>query len=195
VRELECDFLAFSGHKMYGPTGIGVLWGSASWLDRLPPYQGGGDMIRTVTFAESTFADLPHKFEAGTPHIAGAIGLGAAVDFLSGLDREAVREHEQDLLQYAQDALGTLTGVRLVGTAEEKESVVSFVIAGVHAHDVGTLLDREGIAVRAGHHCAQPVMERFGVPATARCSFALYNTRDEIDRLRVGVERIIRMFS
>ncbi|HSF06803.1 MAG TPA: cysteine desulfurase [Methylomirabilota bacterium] len=194
VRNLGCDFYVFSGHKLLGPTGIGVLYGKAELLEQMPPWQGGGDMIKVVTFEKTTYHDPPYKFEAGTPHIAGAIGLGAAVDYVDtlGLDRIAAYEHE--LLAYGTKVLAALPGLRLIGTAREKASVLSFVMEGVHAHDVGTILDREGIAVRTGHHCAMPVMERFGVPATTRASLALYNTRAEIDALVQGLRQVREIF-
>jgi cysteine desulfurase/selenocysteine lyase len=194
VRALDCDFYAISGHKMFGPTGIGALYGKAALLDAMPPYQGGGEMIRTVRFEQTTYAPLPAKFEAGTPHIAGAIGMGVAVDYLRGLSWEWVHRHETDLLQYATAQLEALPGVRIVGTAPVKAAVVSFVMDGVHAHDVGTILDQEGIAVRTGHHCTQPVMERLGVPATARASLACYNTREEVDALVRGIEKVREVF-
>jgi cysteine desulfurase/selenocysteine lyase len=195
VQELGCDFYAFSSHKMYGPTGVGVLYGREQLLDRMPPWQGGGEMILSVTFAKTTYNALPNKFEAGTPNISGGIGLGAAVDFLSGLDRDAAQAYEDALLQQATATLGKIPGLRIVGTAPEKASLVSFVVAGVHPHDLGTILDEDGIAVRTGHHCAMPVMEFFKLPATARASFAFYNTFDEIDRLAAGIERARRMFA
>jgi len=195
VRELDCDFYVFSGHKLYGPTGIGVLYGKAQLLDAMPPYQGGGDMIRSVTFEKTTYNDLPYKFEAGTPHIAGAIGLGAAIDYVTSVGLEAVAEHEHELLACATDALSAVPGLRLIGTAREKAGVISFVLEDVHPHDVGTVLDREGVAVRAGHHCAQPVMQRFGVPATTRASFGMYNTRDEIDALVRGIHKVREVFA
>jgi cysteine desulfurase/selenocysteine lyase len=194
VRDLGCDFYAFSGHKLFGPTGIGVLYGKAALLEAMPPYQGGGEMIRSVTFEKTTYNTIPYRFEAGTPHIAGAIGLGAAIDYLEGLDREAVAAYERDLLEYATRALAGVAGVRLIGTAKEKTAVVSFVLEGVHAHDLGTILDQEGIAIRAGHHCAQPVMARFGVPATARASLAFYNTRQEVDALVKGLRKVKEVF-
>ena len=194
VRDLDCDFYTLSGHKMFGPTGIGVLYGKEALLEAMPPWQGGGDMIASVTFEKTEYNRLPYKFEAGTPHIAGVIGLGAAVDYLAGLDGGARRAHEDDLLAYATEALKTLPRLRLVGTAREKTSVLSFVIEGAHPHDVGTILDREGIAVRAGHHCAQPLMDRLGVEATARASLALYNTREEVDALRAGLQRVLEVF-
>jgi cysteine desulfurase/selenocysteine lyase len=194
VQELDCDFYAFSGHKVYGPTGIGVLYGKAGLLGAMPPYQGGGDMISSVTFEKTTYNTLPHKFEAGTPHVAGAIGLGAAIDYLSATGVENVARHEQELLGYATAALARVPGVRLIGTARERAGAVSFILEGVHPHDIGTILDREGIAIRTGHHCAQPVMERFGVPATARASLACYNTRDDIDVLVEGMHKVKEVF-
>jgi cysteine desulfurase / selenocysteine lyase len=195
VQELGCDFYAFSSHKMYGPTGVGVLYGREQLLDRMPPWQGGGEMILQVTFAKTTYNALPNKFEAGTPNISGGIGLGAAVDFLSGLDLDAAHAHEEALLRHATATLNKVRGLRIVGTAPAKASLVSFVVEGVHPHDLGTILDEDGIAVRTGHHCAMPVMDFFQVPATARASFAFYNTFDEIDRLALGVERARKMFA
>ncbi len=183
VQDLDCDFFACSGHKMFGPTGIGVLYGKADLLERMPPYQGGGDMIEQVSFTTTTYARLPAKFEAGTPAIAEAVGLGATIDYLGAIDFTALAAYERDLLQYATERVSTVPGVRLIGTAQERAGVVSFVMDPIHPHDIGTVLDREGVAVRAGHHCAQPVMEHFGVPATIRASFALYNTKDEVDAL------------
>ena len=194
VRELDCDFYAFSGHKLYGPTGIGVLYGKERWLEEMPPYQGGGDMIRSVTFEKTTYNSLPYKFEAGTPHIAGVIGLGAAVDYLNEVGLERAGAYENELLAYATERLRRIPGVRLIGTAREKVGVLSFVLENIHPHDVGTILDREGIAVRAGHHCAMPVMDRFGVPATTRASFAFYNTRQEADALAAGIEKVQEVF-
>ncbi len=194
LQRLGCDFYVFSGHKLFGPTGIGVLWGRREHLEEMPPYQGGGEMIRSVTFERTEYARPPARFEAGTPNIAGAVGLAAAVEFVEGLDPAAVAAHEAALLAAATERLGALPGVRLIGTARRKVSVLSFVLEGVHAHDVGTILDLEGVAVRAGHHCTQPVMERFGVPATSRASFALYNTLDEVERLAAGVERVRAVF-
>ncbi len=194
VQALDADFYVISSHKMYGPTGVGVLYGKAALLEAMPPYQGGGDMIASVTFEKTTYNTLPYKFEAGTPHIAGVIGLGAAIDYLNALDLERAADYEHDLLDYATGAVSRVPGIRLIGTAHEKTAVLSFVVEGVHAHDVGTILDQEGIAVRTGHHCAQPVMERFGVPATARASFAFYNTREEIDALAAGLEKVRRIF-
>jgi cysteine desulfurase / selenocysteine lyase len=184
----------FSGHKVFGPTGIGVLYGRAELLERMPPFQGGGDMIKAVTFEKTTYNDLPYKFEAGTPHIAGAIGLGAALDYLQGLGLDQVAAYEGELLAYGTAALAAIPGLRLIGTAREKASVLSFTVEGIHAHDVGTILDREGIAVRTGHHCAMPVMQRFGVPATTRASLALYNTREEIDALARALGRVHEIF-
>jgi len=194
VHTLGCDFYAISGHKMYGPSGIGALWAKLEHLETMPPYQGGGEMIATVTFEKTTYNVPPHKFEAGTPNIAGAIGLGAAVDYLQALGLDSIAAHERDLLAYATEAVGGIPGVRLVGTAREKEAVLSFILDDIHPHDVGTILDREGIAVRAGHHCAQPVMDHYGVPATVRASFGVYNTRDEIDRLVEGIGRVQELF-
>jgi len=195
VQALGCDFYAFSGHKLFGPTGIGVLYGREALLDRMPPWQGGGDMILSVAFDKTTYNALPYKFEAGTPNISGAIGLGAAVDFLQSLDLAAVHAHEHALLEYATSKLGQIDGLSIVGTARDKASLVSFVVAGVHPHDLGTILDEDGIAVRTGHHCAMPVMEFFKLPATARASFALYNTFEEIDRLAAAIPRAIALFA
>jgi cysteine desulfurase / selenocysteine lyase len=194
VQEIGCDFYAFSGHKLFGPTGVGVLFGRSELLERMPPYQGGGDMISLVTFEKTHYNVLPYKFEAGTPHIAGGIGLGAAIDYLGTLNWKQVVAHEQDLLAYATDSLSSIPGLKIIGTAKEKAGVISFVFDHVHAHDVGTILDQEGIAVRAGHHCAMPVMQRFGVPATTRASFAFYNTRDEVDALRRAIHRVLKVF-
>ncbi|HKO99822.1 MAG TPA: cysteine desulfurase [Pyrinomonadaceae bacterium] len=195
VQDLDCDFFAFSGHKMFAPTGSGVVYGKAALLETMNPFQGGGDMIRNVTFEKTTYADLPNKFEAGTPAIASQIGLGAAIDYLNTIDRVKAVAHEHELLRYATERLMAIEGVRIVGTAREKASVLSFVIDEIHPHDIGTILDQEGIAVRAGHHCAQPVMQRFNVPATARASFAFYNTKDEVDVLARTIERVIEIFS
>jgi len=195
VRDLDCDFYAFSGHKLYGPTGVGVLYGKASLLDAMPPYQGGGDMIRSVTFEKTLYNVLPYKFEAGTPNIAGGIGLGAAIDYLSQVGLDLVTEYERELLDYATEAVSTITGVQIIGTAKEKAGVLSFVLDGVHAHDIGTILDQEGIAIRTGHHCAMPVMQRFGVSATARASLAFYNTREEVDALVGAIHKVKRVFS
>ena len=195
VQALDADFYAFSGHKVYGPTGIGVLYGKRALLEAMPPYQGGGDMIRSVTFEKTTYNDLPWKFEAGTPDIAGAIALGAALKYITGLGMENIAAHENDLLVYATEAVGAIPGVQLIGTANERVGVVSFVLDGVHPHDLGTILDREGIAIRTGHHCAQPVMERFGIPATARASFAVYNTKEEVDALVAGIRTAREVFA
>ncbi len=195
VQALDCDFYAFSGHKLYGPTGVGVLYGKADLLAAMPPYQGGGDMIRQVTFERTTYNDLPYKFEAGTPHIAGGIALGAAIDYLEGVGLEAVAAHEQALLAHATTRAAATPGLRLIGTARAKASILSFVLEGVHAHDVGSILDLEGVAVRTGHHCAMPVMEHFGVPATVRASFALYNTRAEVDALFAAIAKVQEVFA
>jgi len=195
VQDLDCDFYAISGHKMFAPTGSGVLYGKAELLEKMNPFLGGGSMIRTVTFERSTYAAIPDKFEAGTPAIASAIGLGAAIDYLNGLDREAAHAHEQELLAYATEKLSAVEGVRVIGTAREKASVLGFVMDEIHPHDVGTILDQEGIAIRAGHHCAQPVMQHFGVPATARASFAFYNTKEEADALVAAVQKVIEVFA
>lgn len=194
VRELDCDFYAFSGHKVFGPTGIGILYGKADLLEEMPPYQGGGDMIKMVTFEKTLYNDLPYKFEAGTPHVAGGIGLGAAIDYVTAIGMKRVAAYEHDLLTYATEALSTIPELRLIGTARQKTGVLSFVIDGIHAHDIGTILDYEGIAVRTGHHCAMPVMQRFGVPATTRASLAFYNTREEIDTLVVAIHKAIEIF-
>jgi len=194
VQDLGCDFYAFSGHKVFGPTGVGILYGRADLLEAMPPYQGGGDMISLVTFEKTHYNVLPYKFEAGTPHIAGGIGLAAAIDYLSGLDWTQIGAHERDLLAYGTSALSSIEGLRIIGTAKEKAGVISFVFDHIHAHDVGTILDQEGVAVRAGHHCAMPVIQRFGVPATTRASFALYNTREEIDVLIRGIDRALKVF-
>lgn len=194
VQDLDCDFYALSGHKVFGPTGIGVLYGKAHLLEAMPPWQGGGDMIRSVTFEKTIYNDLPYKFEAGTPHIAGAIGLGAALDYVTAIGLDQIAAWEHDLLVYGTEALAAVPGLRLIGTAREKAAVLSFVLEGVHPHDVATILDRQGIAIRAGHHCAQPVVERFGVPATSRASLAFYNTRQEIDALVEGLGRVREIF-
>lgn len=190
VQQLDCDFYAFSSHKMFGPTGVGILYGKQELLEAMPPYQGGGDMIKSVTFEKTIFNDLPFKFEAGTPNIAGGIGLGAAVDYMNGMDMNAVMAYEHELLEYATAKLLEIPGLRIIGTAKAKASVISFVLEGVHPHDIGTILDYEGVAIRTGHHCAQPVMQRFGVPATARASFAFYNTKDEVDVLVRAVRKV-----
>jgi cysteine desulfurase/selenocysteine lyase len=195
VRDLGCDFYCFSGHKLYGPTGIGALYGRRERLEAMAPWQGGGDMISSVTFEKTTYNVLPYKFEAGTPHIAGAIGLGVAIDYVQSVGIDAIASYEAELLAYGTRALEGMRGVRLIGTARHKASVLSFVMEGVHAHDVGTILDQEGIAIRTGHHCAQPVMDRFGVPATARASLAFYNTRDEIDALVAALGKVAEVFA
>ncbi|MFN6962606.1 MAG: SufS family cysteine desulfurase [Pyrinomonadaceae bacterium] len=195
VQDLDCDFFTFSGHKMYAPTGSGVVYGKREWLDKMPPYQTGGGMIRTVSFERSTFAPIPEKFEAGTPAIAANIGLGAAIDYLNSIDFAAAAAHEHELLEYATERLADIPGVRIIGTAAQKASVLSFEIEGVHPHDIGTILDQEGIAIRAGHHCAQPVMQFFDVPATARASFAFYNTKEEVDKLADSIQKVIDVFA
>ncbi|MBM3486844.1 MAG: cysteine desulfurase [Alphaproteobacteria bacterium] len=194
VQALDCDFYVFSGHKLYGPSGIGVLYGKAALLEAMPPYQGGGEMIETVTFQKTTYAGLPFKFEAGTPHIVGAVGLGAAIEYLGSLGLPRIAAHEHELLAYATERLAALNAIRIVGRAPEKAAILSFTLDGVHPHDIGTILDREGIAVRTGHHCAQPVMDRFDLPATVRASFGLYNTREEVDRLVAGLARVQEIF-
>jgi len=195
VQALDCDFYVFSGHKIYGPTGIGVLYGKTALLEAMPPYQGGGDMISSVTFEKTTYNKIPHKFEAGTPDIAGVIGLGAAITYITQLGLDNIAHHEHDLLAYATRAFAALPGVHLIGTAKQKAGVLSFVMDGIHPHDIGTILDQEGVAIRTGHHCAQPVMERFGVPATARASFGLYNTREEIDLLVQATQKVREVFA
>ncbi len=195
VRALDCDFYVLSSHKLYGPTGIGVLYSKRELLDAMPPYQGGGDMISSVTFEKTLYNKLPYKFEAGTPNVAGGIGLGAAVDYVSRIGLDRIAEHEHELLTYATEALSRIPGLRLIGTAPQKAAVVSFVLDGIHPHDIGTILDREGIAIRTGHHCAQPLMQRFGVPATARASFALYNTVEDVDALAAGIGKVQEVFA
>jgi cysteine desulfurase/selenocysteine lyase len=194
VQSLGCDFYVSSGHKMFGPTGIGLLYGREEWLEQMPPYQGGGDMIATVSFEKTTYAPLPAKFEAGTPHIAGVVGLGAAIDYMWSVGIDAIAEHEAALLRYATARLDEIEGLRIIGRAKEKASVMSFVMDGVHPHDIGTVLDAEGIAIRAGHHCAQPLMDRLNLPATARASFAFYNTFEEIDALVAAIDRVRQVF-
>ncbi len=194
VQDLDCDFYAFSGHKLCGPTGIGILYGKAALLERMQPFKGGGDMILSVTFEKTTYNVIPQKFEAGTPPIAAAIGLGAAVDYLSGIGMDAIAAHERDLLDYATEQVKRMPGVRIIGTAAEKAAVLSFALVGVHPHDVGTLLNQDGVAVRTGHHCAQPVMQRFKVPATSRASFAFYNTMAEVDALVAGIRNVQKVF-
>jgi cysteine desulfurase/selenocysteine lyase len=193
VKDMDCDFFVFSGHKVFGPTGIGVLYGKEDLLDRMPPYQGGGDMIAKVTFERTTYNELPYKFEAGTPHIAGGICLGEAIKFLSEMDLDAVQKYEKELAEYAQDMLDTFEGMRIIGEAKKKTSVVSFVMENIHPFDIGTLLDKQGIAVRTGHHCTQPLMDFFGIPGTVRASFAFYNTRQEVDTFITAVEKSINM--
>jgi cysteine desulfurase/selenocysteine lyase len=195
VQALGCDFYAISSHKMFGPMGIGVLYGKTELLDAMPPYQGGGDMISSVTFEKTIYNKLPFKFEAGTPDVAGAIGLGAAIEYLNAIGMEEIAAYEHGLLAYATEKVSAITGVRLIGTASNKAGVLSFVMDNVHPHDIGTILDQEGIAIRTGHHCAQPVMQRFGIPATARASFALYNTKDEVDALAQGIQKVHEVFS
>jgi cysteine desulfurase/selenocysteine lyase len=195
VRALDCDFYAFSGHKIYGPTGIGVLYGKRALLEAMPPYQGGGDMIRSVTFEKTLYNQLPYKFEAGTPDIAGVVGLGAAIAYVNEIGLSDIVAHEEDLLAYGTEALSAIPGLTLVGTAKEKVSVLSFVLEGIHPHDIGTILDRQGIAIRTGHHCAQPLMLRFGIPATARASLAVYNTAQEIDALAAGIRKVKEVFA
>jgi cysteine desulfurase / selenocysteine lyase len=194
VRALDCDFYAFSGHKIFGPTGIGILYGKEALLDAMPPYQVGGDMIRTVTFGQTEYNDLPFKFEAGTPNIAGAIALGAALDYVSAIGADAITAHERDLLEHATQLVNGINGLKIVGTAEHKASILSFTLEGVHPHDIGTILDHDGIAIRAGHHCAMPLMQRFGISGTARASFSLYNTRAEVDALVAGLVKVQEMF-
>ncbi|MFN3694346.1 MAG: SufS family cysteine desulfurase, partial [Ignavibacterium sp.] len=194
VQELDCDFLAFSGHKLYGPTGIGILYGKVNHLDTMPPYQGGGDMISKVTFEKTLYNELPYKFEAGTPNIAGAIGLGAAIDYVEKIGIEKIARHENDLLEYATEKISELKGLRIIGTSKNKISVLSFVLENVHPHDVGTFLDFEGVAIRTGHHCTQPIMDRYGIPATSRASFGMYNTFDEVDVLVNGLKKILEVF-
>ena len=194
VQALDCDFLAFSGHKIYGPTGIGVLYGQERWLDRLPPYQGGGDMIRRVTFEETTYNDLPYKFEAGTPNIAGAIGLGAALDYVQGIGLETIARYESELFRYATERLSRVPELRIIGTAPQRAAVISFVLKNIHPHDVGTIVNHVGVAIRTGHHCTQPVMDHFGLAATSRASLAIYNSKEEIDQLVDALHTVIGMF-
>jgi cysteine desulfurase/selenocysteine lyase len=190
VRALGVDFYAATGHKLYGPTGMGILYGREALLESMPPFLGGGDMISSVTFERSTWNELPYKFEAGTPHIEGAVGLGAAIDYIGGVGFDAIARHEQDLLAYGTRLLQSIPGVRLIGTARQKASILSFVMENIHPHDIGTIVDREGVAIRTGHHCAQPVMDRFGIPATARASLAMYNTREELDALGAALVKV-----
>jgi cysteine desulfurase/selenocysteine lyase len=195
MQDLDCDFYAFSGHKLCGPTGIGILYGKAALLEKMQPFKGGGDMILSVTFEKTTYNTIPHKFEAGTPPIAAAIGLGAAIDYLTGVGMDAIARHETDLLDYATQEVNRMSGVRVIGTAERKAAVLSFTVDGVHPHDVGTLLNEEGVAIRTGHHCAQPVMQRFKVPATCRASFAFYNTSSEVDALVAAIRKVQKVFA
>ena len=195
VRDLDADFYAFSGHKIYGPTGIGILYGKRRLLDAMPPYQGGGEMIRDVSLERTTYADLPHKFEAGTPHIAGSVALGAAIDYVSHLGLNNIAKYEHELLATATNKIQEIPGLKLIGTARDKSAILGFVMEGIHPHDIGTILDREGVAVRVGHHCAQPAMKRFGLPATARASFSFYNTEAEIDRLIAGLHKVREVFA
>ncbi|MDX1666518.1 MAG: cysteine desulfurase [Saprospiraceae bacterium] len=195
VQALDCDFYTFSGHKIFGPTGIGILYGKEKWLDEMPPYQGGGDMIKSVTFERTTYNELPHKFEAGTPNIAGAIGLGVALEYVRNIGLDKIAAYEQELLDYATDRLLGVEGLRIIGTSKEKASLISFILEGVHPHDIGQFLDYEGIAVRTGHHCTEPVMRRFEIPATTRASFAFYNTREEVDRLAAALEKVRDIFA
>jgi len=195
VQDLDCEFYAFSGHKMFGPTGIGVLYGKMRLLEEMQPFKGGGDMILSVTFEKTTYNAIPHKFEAGTPPIAEAIGLGAAMEYMASIGYDGIVAHEHALLEYATEMVGSIPGVRLIGTAKEKAAVLSFNVGDIHPHDVGTLLNQEGVAVRTGHHCAQPVMQRFGVAATARASFAFYNTFEEVDALAAAVRKVQKLFA
>lgn len=195
VQSLDCDFFAFSGHKLFGPTGIGVLYGKAAVLEKMPPYQGGGDMIERVTFEKTTFRGLPERFEAGTPDISGAIGLAAAIHYLDKFDHVALAAHESALLNYATELVANVQGIRIIGEAPEKVGVLSFVLEGVHPHDIGTVLDNEGIAIRAGHHCCQPLMQRYKIPGTARASFAFYNTRAEVEQLAGALAKVRKLFS
>lgn len=194
VKDLDCDFFVFSGHKMFGPTGIGVLYGKRKYLEMMTPYQGGGDMIKSVTFEKTIYNDIPYKFEAGTPNIAGVTALGSAVDYINGVGLDRIYQHEQELLQYATESLLNIDGLRIIGTAENKSAVISFMLEGIHPHDIGTIIDHEGVAIRTGHHCTQPVMQRFGIPATARASFAVYNTKEEVDVLIRGLDKVKKVF-
>jgi cysteine desulfurase/selenocysteine lyase len=194
VQDLDCDFYAFSAHKLCGPTGIGMLYGKSSLLEAMQPFKGGGDMIASVTFEKTTYAAIPHKFEAGTPPIAAAIGFGAAIDYLESIGMDDIAAHEHELLSYATERMAEIKGLRIIGTAAHKTAVLSFTLDGIHPHDIGTILNEDGIAVRTGHHCAQPVMERFKVPATSRASFAFYNTRSEVDALIAGIRNVQKVF-
>ena len=195
VQDIDCDFYCFSSHKLYGPTGIGILCGKQHLLEEMCPYQGGGDMIKTVTFKKTTYSDLPYKFEAGTPNIAGVIGIGAAIDYVNNIGMKAIAEYENYLLEYATGAISTIKDLKLIGTAKQKAAILSFIIKDIHPHDIGTILDHEGIAIRTGHHCAMPIMDKYGVPATARASFSFYNTTEEIDKLIIGIEHAKEVFS
>jgi cysteine desulfurase/selenocysteine lyase len=195
VQAIGCDFYVATGHKLYGPTGIGFLYGKAERFEAMPPFLGGGDMIRTVSFEKSTWNDLPHKFEAGTPDISGAVALGTALDYITAIGLDRIEAHERDLLEFGTEALKAVPGLRLIGTAPHKASILSFVMEGVHPHDIGTIVDREGVAIRTGHHCAQPVMDRFGVPATARASLAMYNTRADLETLARALTRVHKVFA
>jgi len=195
VQDLDCDFYVFSGHKMFAPTGIGIMYGKQSLLEAMPPWQGGGDMILSVSFDHTQYNELPYKFEAGTPNISGAIGLGAAIDYMQGLGIDKLADYEHELLMYATEKLEALDGVRIIGTAKQKASVLSFMIEGVHPHDVGTIFDQQGVAIRTGHHCAQPVMQFYGIPATARASFAFYNTFEEVDALVLAIKKVQELFA
>ena len=194
VQDLDCDFFAFSGHKVYGPTGVGVLYGKEAWLEKLPPYQGGGEMIKNVSFEKTTYNELPYKFEAGTPDYVATHALATALDYVSGLGMENIEAHEQELTRYALEQLQRIEGMRILGAAKERDAVISFLVGDIHHLDMGTLLDRLGIAVRTGHHCAEPLMRRLGIEGTVRASFALYNTKEEVDALVAGIERIRKMF-
>jgi len=195
MQELDCDFYVFSGHKLFGPTGIGILYGKAEYLEAMPPFLGGGEMIKSVTFEKTIYNDLPYKFEGGTPDIAGAIGLGAAIDYVNNLGFDQITAHEDELLRYGTNALSSIEGLKIIGTAGHKAGILSFVMDKAHPHDIGTILDEQGIAVRTGHHCAQPVMQRFQIPATARASLAFYNTKEDIDALIKGIDRVLEVFS
>ena len=195
VQALDCDFYVFSGHKLYGPTGIGILYGKADLLEAMPPYQGGGEMIRSVTFEKTLYNVLPHKFEAGTPNIAGSIGLGAAIDYVEALGIERIAAYEHQLLEYGTELLSRISNLQIIGTARDKSGILSFVMDCAHPHDIGTILDAEGIAIRTGHHCAQPLMDRFGISATARASMAFYNTKEDLDALAKAIDRVIEVFS
>ena len=194
VQDLDCDFYALSGHKLFGPTGIGVLYGKEKWLNQLPPYQGGGDMIKSVSFEKTTYNELPFKFEAGTPNIVGALGLKVAIDYCNSIGFDKIAAYEEELLHYATEKMSAIEGIKFYGTAEKKASVISFLLDGIHPYDTGTILDKLGIAVRTGHHCTEPIMTRFDIPGTVRASFAFYNTKEEIDRLVEGLQRVNAMF-